>query len=410
MTSITAAEDYYNDLSARRDRLPYEIDGLVFKVDRLAYQRALGEVAKSPRWAIARKFPAREAATRLLGVDWQVGRTGAVTPVARLEPVFVGGVTVSNATLHNIDEIARLGVAIGDQVMVRRAGDVIPQIVRVVESDADAEPVVVPVSCPVCDSTVHRVEDQAALRCTAGWVCTAQRLTSLEHFVSRKAMDIEGVGGKLLAVLINQGWVERPADLYRLTVAQLLQLDRVGEKSAQKTISAIAASRSTDLARFVFALGIPEVGEATARTLVTHFGKWEALRNADVQAFLEVDDVGPVLAQNLSEFFHTPEQQEWVNDLLSQGITWDETAPEVSDALADQTWVISGSLDAFSRDEAAAKLRALGAKVAGSVSKKTTALVAGPGAGSKLAKAESLGVRVLTEEDLLELLARHTAG
>ena len=407
---IDAAEAYYRDLSQRRSDLPYEIDGIVYKIDEYQWQHALGAVAKSPRWAIARKFPAQEAATRLEAIDWQVGRTGAVTPVARLQPVFVGGVTVSNATLHNLDEIARLDARPGDQVMNRRAGDVIPQVVRVVDTERPdrADLVVAPADCPECHSPLERAADEAVLRCTGGWVCPAQRLTALAHFVSRKAMDVDGVGSKLLDVLVNEGWVQRPADLYRLTSEQLMSLDRMGQKSAEKVVSALASSRETTFARFLFALGIREVGERTAQTLAGAFDL-DGLRGASLEQLMEVNDVGPVVAQHLLDFFGSQEQQAWVDDLLACGIHWPLSEEPQSDVLAGQTWVLTGSLETLTRDQAGERLRALGAKVAGSVSKKTTQLVAGPGAGSKLAKAEALGISVMDEAELLSALAQWEA-
>ena len=406
---IQAAEAYYRRLSDQRSDLPYEIDGIVYKVDRYDFQRALGEVAKSPRWAIARKFPAQEAATRLEAVEFQVGRTGAITPVARLTPVFVGGVTVSNATLHNMDEIARLDVRPGDQVMVRRAGDVIPQIVRVLPGDDRAEPVRAPERCPECDSPVERPADEAVYRCVGGWVCQAQRQEALTHFVSKGAMNVDGVGGKLIETLVNQGWVERPADLYRLSRDQLLGLDRMGEKSADNVLSALNSSKQTTLPRFLFALGIREVGVTTAATLARELGSLEAIMQADVDALTQVTDVGPVVADHIRQFFANPDQRRWVQDLIDRGIVWESATAPISDALTGQTWVISGALDSMTRDEAGERLRQLGAKVAGSVSKKTTCLVAGPGAGSKLAKAQTLDVPVIDEAELLSRLSEWEA-
>ena len=406
---IQAAEAYYRRLSDQRSDLPYEIDGIVYKVDRYDFQRALGEVAKSPRWAIARKFPAQEAATRLEAIEFQVGRTGAITPVARLTPVFVGGVTVSNATLHNMDEIARLDVRPGDQVMVRRAGDVIPQIVRVLPGDDREEPVRAPERCPECDSPVERPADEAVYRCVGGWVCQAQRQEALTHFVSKGAMNVDGVGGKLIETLVNQGWVERPADLYRLSREQLLGLDRMGEKSADNVLSALNSSKQTTLPRFLFALGIREVGVTTAATLARELGSLEAIMQADVDALTQVTDVGPVVAGHIRQFFANPDQRHWVQDLIDQGIVWESATAAVSDALAGQTWVISGALDSMTRDEAGERLRQLGAKVAGSVSKKTTCLVAGPGAGSKLTKAQTLDVPVIDESELLSRLSEWEA-
>ena len=401
---IEAAEAYYQTLVAERDQLEYEIDGIVYKVDPFAYQRALGQVAKSPRWAIARKFPAQEAVTTLEAIDFQVGRTGAITPVARLKPVFVGGVTVSNATLHNMDEIERLDARVGDQVMIRRAGDVIPQVVRSLPAQARSAPVAAPSQCPVCDSAVERAPDEAVYRCTGGWLCAAQRQTSLTHFVSKGAMNVDGVGGKLIEALVEQGWVTRPADLYRLTLDQLLSMERMGEKSAANVIAALELSKQTTLARFLFALGIREVGVTTASTLAQEIGSLDAIRTADIERLLDVTDVGPVVAEHICRFFRAPEHAAWVSDLLAQGIHWSEAAPQ-GDQLAGQTWVLSGGLESMTRDQAGERLRALGAKVAGSVSKKTSCLVAGPGAGSKLTKAEALGVPVLDEAGLLQRLS-----
>lgn len=404
VSDVEQAEDYYRELVEARDGLPYEIDGIVYKVDRLDYQKALGEVAKAPRWAIARKFPAQEAVTQLEAIEFQVGRTGAITPVARLVPVFVGGVTVSNATLHNMDEVARLDARPGDQVMIRRAGDVIPQIVRTLPAAERAPQVAAPASCPVCASPVERAADEAIYRCTGGWVCQAQRLESLTHFVSKGAMNVDGVGGKLIEVLAEQQWVQRPADLYRLSREQLLALPRMGEKSVDNALAALQASKQTTLARLLFALGIREVGVTTAATLARELGSLDAIRQASLETLQQVTDVGPIVAGHIHDFFANPEQTQWVDDLLAQGIVWADAAP-VGDVLADQTWVISGSLDSMSRDQAGERLRQLGAKVAGSVSKKTTCLVAGPGAGSKLTKAQSLGVAVIDEETLLTKLS-----
>lgn len=398
---IQAAEHYYDKLIQARDDLPYEIDGIVYKVDRYDFQRALGEVAKSPRWAIARKFPAQEAVTQLKSIDFQVGRTGAITPVARLAPVFVGGVTVSNATLHNMDEIQRLDVRAGDQVMIRRAGDVIPQIVRSIPADPRGSALEIPKTCPICDSPIER---DVVSRCTGGWVCSAQRIESLAHFVSKGAMNVDGVGSKLIEALTQEGWVQRPADLYRLDVGRLLQMDRMGQKSAENVVAALQASKQTTLARFLFALGIREVGSTTASTLARELGSLEAIMHADSERLMQVSDVGPIVAAHIQQFFANPDQREWVQDLLAQGIQWQSAAP-IKDVLAGQTWVISGGLDSMTRDQAGERLRLLGAKVAGSVSKKTTCLVAGPGAGSKLAKAQDLGVDVIDEAQLIERLS-----
>ena len=402
-------ETAYRALIEQRDQLPYEIDGMVIKVNRLDFQERLGFVARAPRFATAWKFPAQEAATTVIDIDVQVGRTGAITPVARLEPVFVGGVTVSNATLHNFDEIARLDVRPGDRVMIRRAGDVIPQVIRVINESADdrAEAVALPTQCPVCDSPVERPEGEAVMRCSGGLVCSAQRLEHLKHFVSRKAMDIDGVGEKLLESLSSVDKLMTPADLYRLTSADLIALERMAEKSASNVIEAIESSKETTLARFLYALGIRDVGEATARTLAAFFKDLDALMTADQETLLQVEDVGPIVASHIQRFFASEKNQQVITDLREMGVHWPNTAKVTSDAsldLSGQTWVLTGSLESLTRDEAAERLRAMGAKVASAVSTKTTVVVAGPGAGSKLAKAESLGIPVKTEQELLELL------
>lgn len=402
-------ENAYEALLAERDELPYEIDGMVVKVDALSLQNTLGFVARAPRFATAWKFPAQEAATRLLAIDVQVGRTGAITPVARLEPVFVGGVTVSNATLHNFDEVARLDARPGDQVMVRRAGDVIPQIVRVMTDQRSevSQPISMPSECPVCYSPVERAEGEAVIRCSGGLICRAQRLEHLKHFVSRKAMDIDGVGERLLEILIEKEWVTTPADLYRLSAESIEGLDRMGEKSANNVVQAIMHSKETTFARFLYALGIRDVGEATARTLAATFGELDRLINATHDELMEVEDVGPVVAAHIRAFFEVDRNRAVIQDLLDLGVHWQAPSVEVSQDgpdLTGQTWVLTGTLESMTRDEASDKLRALGAKVSGSVSAKTTMLVAGPGAGSKLAKAESLGVDVINEAALIALL------
>ncbi|NCW08545.1 MAG: NAD-dependent DNA ligase LigA [Gammaproteobacteria bacterium] len=402
-------ENAYEALLAERDELPYEIDGMVVKVDALSLQNTLGFVARAPRFATAWKFPAQEAATRLLAIDVQVGRTGAITPVARLEPVFVGGVTVSNATLHNFDEVARLDARPGDQVMVRRAGDVIPQIVRVMTDQRSevSQPISMPSECPVCYSPVERAEGEAVIRCSGGLICRAQRLEHLKHFVSRKAMDIDGVGERLLEILIEKEWVTTPADLYRLSAESIEGLDRMGEKSANNVVQAIMQSKETTFARFLYALGIRDVGEATARTLAATFGELDRLINATHDELMEVEDVGPVVAAHIRAFFEVDRNRAVIEDLLDLGVHWQAPSVEVSQDgpdLTGQTWVLTGTLESMTRDEASDKLRALGAKVSGSVSAKTTMLVAGPGAGSKLTKAESLGVDVIDEAALIALL------
>ena len=408
---IEACDEYYQRLAARRDALPYDIDGIVFKVNDLALQQRLGFVSRAPRWAIARKFPAQEEMTRLLDVEFQVGRTGAITPVARLEPVFVGGVTVSNATLHNSDEIERLGVRLGDVVVVRRAGDVIPQVVSVVleRRPPDARPIVFPASCPVCASPLERAEDEAVVRCMGGLVCAAQQKAAIRHFASRRAMDIEGLGDKLVEQLVDEGLVANVAGLYHLQREQLLALERMGEKSADKLLAALERSKHTTLPRFIFALGIREVGEATALALARHFGSWEALAGASEEQLLAVSDVGPVVADHLRQFFDSPSSLAVVAQLREVGVSWPdlELAGAADLPLAGQIWVVTGKLEQLGRDDATAQLQALGARVAGSVSARTTCVVAGPGAGSKLGKAVELGIEVIDEGALLALLARH---
>ncbi|MFV8817423.1 NAD-dependent DNA ligase LigA [Haliea sp. E17] len=398
---IEACEAYYEQLAVRRDALPYDIDGIVYKVNSLGLQERLGFVSRAPRWAIARKFPAQEEMTQLLDVEFQVGRTGAITPVARLEPVFVGGVTVSNATLHNADEIARLGLRIGDTVVVRRAGDVIPQVVSVVleKRPADAREVSFPQSCPACGSAVEREESEAVLRCLGGLVCPAQLKAAIWHFAARRAMDIDGLGDKLVEQLVDAGLVKNVADIYSLGKEQLMGLERMGEKSADNLLAALQRSKSTTLPRFLFALGIREVGEATALGLARHFGSFEALASASESQLLEVEDVGPVVADHLRQFFDDQHSMAVVQALRSAGVHWDdiEVTPAQALPLAGQTWVVTGKLEAMGRNEAKAALQALGAKVAGSVSKNTDCVVAGPGAGSKLGKAQELGVEVIDE-------------
>jgi DNA ligase (NAD+) len=408
---IDACHAYYEELALKRAELPYDIDGIVFKVNEFALQQRLGFVSRAPRWAIARKFPAQEEMTRLLDVEFQVGRTGAITPVARLEPVFVGGVTVSNATLHNADEIERLGVMVGDTVIVRRAGDVIPQVVSVVAErrPRDARAVAFPEHCPVCGSVVEREADEAVMRCMGGLVCAAQQKAAIKHFASRRAMDIEGLGDKLVEQLVDEGLVENVAGLYHLERERLLALERMCEKSADNLLTAMERSKHTTLPRFIFALGIREVGEATALNLARHFGSWEALASATEEQLLAVADVGPVVADHLAQFFDSASSIAVVEKLRKAGVEWPDLDVAMAEELplAGQTWVVTGKLEAMGRDEAKAHLQQLGAKVAGSVSAKTHCVVAGPGAGSKLAKATDLGIEVIDEAALLALLAEH---
>ncbi|MCY0966495.1 NAD-dependent DNA ligase LigA [Parathalassolituus penaei] len=402
----------YQALGERRSQLAYEIDGSVFKVNSLALQEQLGFVARAPRWAIAFKFPALEEMTRLLGVDFQVGRTGALTPVARLEPVHVAGVTVSNATLHNMDEIERLGVRIGDTVIIRRAGDVIPQVVSVVEDRRpdNSQPIEMPTSCPVCDSLVERVEGEAVARCTGGLVCSAQRKEAIKHFAARRAMDIEGMGDKLIDQLVDAGLIHSVADLYHLSLEQLAGLDRMAEKSARNVLDALETSKSTTLGRFLYALGIREVGTVTAANLASHFGFLDRIMAATEEQLLEVTDIGTVVAAHLVHFFAEAHNREVIAALQAAGVHWDEQEPATAgadSALAGQVAVITGTLSVMTRDEARERLEALGVKVTGSVSAKTDFLVAGEKAGSKLTKATQLGVQVLDEAAFMALLEEH---
>ena len=410
VSGIAACEDYYQILAERRDGLAYDIDGIVYKVNDLRLQERLGFVAKAPRWAIARKFPAQEEMTQLLDVEFQVGRTGAVTPVARLEPVFVGGVTVSNATLHNGDEIQRLGICIGDTVIIRRAGDVIPQVAKVVldRRPANARPIVFPGRCPVCDSAVVRAEGEAVARCSGGLFCGAQIKQAIKHFSSRKAMDIDGLGDKLVDLLVDREVIFSVADLYDLKTEQLQGLERLAEKSAANLVAAIEASKATSLAKFFYSLGIREVGETTGQTLANNFGSLEAVIAADTEALLEVDDIGPIVAGHIVDFFRNPDNLSIIQALRDAGVSWpdiDQNA-QASQPLKGQTWVLTGGMDIMSRAEAKDRLQELGAKVAGSVSAKTAQVVAGPGAGSKLTKAQSLDIPVMNEAEFIEFLNR----
>ena len=400
----------YDELMQKRDSLPYEIDGIVFKVNRLDQQKALGFVSRAPRWAIAQKFPAQEELTVIEDVEFQVGRTGAITPVARLKPVFVGGVTVSNATLHNMDEIRRLDVRIGDTVFIRRAGDVIPQVVKVVvdKRPANARQVELPATCPVCDSDVIQIEGEAVARCSGGLFCPAQRKEAIRHYASRKALDIEGLGDKWIDILVDEGMVKTVADLYHLTTKDLTRLERMGQKSASNLVSAIDRSRHPVLWRFLYALGIREVGEATAKALASHFGTLEAIASADEDALQTVPDVGPIVAGHIRSFFEQSHNRETLDALRDAGVEWqEEEVTRGERPLEGQTWVLTGTLSDMTRDEAKEKLESLGAKVAGSVSRKTACVVAGEAAGSKLDKAEQLEVPVLDEAGLRELLKKH---
>ncbi len=407
--NISACMDYYRRLGEKRDKLAYDIDGIVFKVNDLSLQKQLGFVSRAPRWAVAYKFPAQEEMTRLLSVEFQVGRTGAVTPVARLEPVFVGGVTVSNATLHNRDEIQRLGVLVGDTVVVRRAGDVIPQVVSVVKSKRlpDASVITFPEACPVCGSPVESVPGEAVARCTGGLICEAQRKEAIKHFASRKAMDIDGLGDKLVEQMVDQGLVHSVADLYRLQAEQVAGLERMGEKSAQNLVAALGKSKATTLERFLFALGIREVGEATARALARHFGNLPALMAADEEQLQQVPDVGPVVAHFVAEFFQQEHTREAIVALQECGVHWqDLEVAERHEPLAGKTYVVTGSFELIKRDLAKKLLQDLGAKVAGSVSAKTHCVVVGGGAenNAKYVKARELGIETMDEEQLVMLL------
>ncbi len=399
----------YERLLEKRDRLPYEIDGIVFKVNDIRLQQQLGYVSRAPRWAVAQKFPAQEELTVVEAVEWQVGRTGAVTPVARLQPVFVGGVTVSNATLHNMDEIRRQDVRIGDTVFVRRAGDVIPQVVKVVldRRPADATEVHLPEQCPVCGSDVVQIEGEAVARCSGGLYCPAQRKEAIRHYASRKALDIEGLGEKWIDMLVEREMVGTVADLYRLKKADLVRLERMGDKSADNLLKAIDGSREPELWRFLYALGVREVGEATAKGLAMHFGTLEKIAEASEEALQEVPDVGPIVAGHIHSFFQQPHNQEIITALAEQGVRWQSVdVPEPAQMpLQGETWVLTGTLATMTREEAKEKLERLGAKVAGSVSKKTSCVVAGDAAGSKLTKAESLGIRIMDEEAFTGFLA-----
>ena len=400
---------YYRDMGEKRDKLPYDIDGVVYKLEMREQQQTLGYVSRAPRWAIAQKFPAQEEITRLLGIDIQVGRTGALTPVARLDPVFVGGVTVTNATLHNLDEIRRKDVRTGDWVVVRRAGDVIPEVARVVLERREGEPdkFEMPQACPVCGSAVEREEGEAVFRCTGGLVCSAQRVRSIQHFASRKAMDIEGLGEKLVDQLAETGLVQSIADLYALDREQLAGLERMGEKSADNLLVELERSKQPELGRLLYALGIREVGEVTADSLARHFGSLEAIVRADEEQLVDVPDVGPIVAGHVHAFFREPHNLQILGELEQAGLRWQ--APEINEGeqpLAGQTWVLTGALG-MPRARARSLLESLGARVTGSVSAKTSVVLAGEAAGSKLAKAEKLGIEVVDEEAFIALMERH---
>jgi DNA ligase (NAD+) len=401
---------FYESVAAKRDKLPFDIDGVVYKVNSLALQERLGFVSREPRWAVAHKFPAEEMATEVLGIDIQVGRTGAITPVARLKPVFVGGVTVTNATLHNEDEVRRKDVHIGDTVIVRRAGDVIPEVVRV---EADKRPrgakaFTLPAKCPECGSAIVRLPDEAVARCTGGLYCPAQRKQALLHFASRRALDIEGLGDKLVDQLVDAGLVHTPADIYKLRVDDLTELERMAEKSAANVIAAIEGSKATTLARFIYGLGIRHVGETTAKDLARHFGRLDPLLSEDEATLLEVHDVGPVLAESIARFFAERHNREVIAALRKAGVHWTESEPQRASAgpLAGLTFVLTGTLPGLTREDAKARIEEAGGKVAGSVSRTTSYVVAGADSGSKLQKAVELEIPVLDEAGLQKLIAR----
>ncbi|MBJ7536764.1 NAD-dependent DNA ligase LigA [Marinomonas sp. C1424] len=418
MTRVEGASgciEYYEMLNEKRSGLSYDIDGIVYKVDQIALQNQLGFIARAPRWAIARKFPAQEEMTRVLGIDFQVGRTGAITPVARLEPVFVGGATVSNATLHNKDEIARLGVQVNDYVVIRRAGDVIPKVVQVLleKRPDNASEVAFPEACPVCGSDVEQVEGEAIIRCTGGLVCGAQLKESLKHFVSRKALDIDGLGDKLIEQLVDQEIVKTPVDIFTLSEKKdtLLAMERMGQKSVDNLLASIETAKATQFNRFIYSLGIREVGEATARALTNYFTELDELLVADQESLVEVDDVGPIVAQHVRLFFDQQANIDTIRGLLAAGVAWEKKQQASSDELplSGKTYVVTGSLNQFSRDQVKDKLQALGAKVSGSVSAKTDCLVAGEKAGSKLTKAQSLNIPIIDEAGVIALLHQHGA-
>ncbi len=408
VTGVDGCLEYYRGMQNRRDGLDYDIDGVVYKVNSIAQQETLGFVSRAPRWAVAHKFPAQEEMTELLGVDWQVGRTGKLTPVARLKPVFVGGVTVSNATLHNLDEIERKDVRVGDTVIVRRAGDVIPEVVSSVNSKrpSHTKHIHLPKVCPVCGSEVVRLEGEADARCSGGLYCEAQRKEAIKHFASRRAMDIEGLGDKLVEQLVDQKLVHDLADIYYLKLEQVAALDRMAEKSAQNLLDALDKSKQTTLERFIFALGIRQVGEATARSLAHYFGNLNDVMAASEEALIDVADVGPIVAESIFRFFREPHNQSVIKKLIQAGILWEdiEVKPITELPLAGKTFVLTGTLSSLSRDEAKAKLLALGAKVSGSVSAKTDYVVVGVEPGSKADKAAQLGVSVLSEDEFLTVL------
>ncbi|MBT9611806.1 MAG: NAD-dependent DNA ligase LigA [Burkholderiales bacterium] len=409
VTGVSGLLTYYRTIGAKRESLPYEIDGVVYKVNDLAAQNELGFVSRAPRFAVAHKYPAQEMMTEVLDIDVQVGRTGAITPVARLKPVFVGGVTVTNATLHNEDEVRRKDVHIGDFVIVRRAGDVIPEVVSVVHEQRPAavRPFVMPIQCPVCGSHIVKLPDEAVARCSGGLFCPAQRKQALLHFASRRALDIEGLGDKLVEQLVDSGLVHTPADIYPLDMQALVNLERMAEKSASNILAAIEHSKQTTLERFIYALGIRNVGEATAKALARYFGSLDSLMDADEAQLTEVLDIGPIVAESIAQFFAEPHNREVIQSLRAVGVTWPEGKGKqamVQTAISGKTFVLTGALPTLSREQAKELIEAVGGKVIGSVSKKTDYVVVGSDAGSKLAKAQDLGVPLLDEDGLRALL------
>ena len=404
--------DYYEKLARMRNSLPFDIDGIVYKVNEINLQETLGFVSRAPRWAIARKFPAQEEITVLKDVEFQVGRTGAITPVARLEPVFVGGVTVSNATLHNRDEVDRLALKIGDTVVVRRAGDVIPQVTGVVLSKrpTDSRAVKFPTLCPVCQSPVIEEEDEAVVRCSGDWTyCAAQKKGAIRHLASRDALDIEGLGDKLVDQFVEKQMVDTIADVFNLQVAEIAALERMGDKSASNLIQALDKSKSTTFDRFIYSLGIREVGQTTAKNLARELKTLDVLRRSSVEELEQIQDIGPIVAKHIVNFFNNRTNCDVVDQLVNSGIHWPVVPETASDSLplTGKNYVLTGTLEAMSRNEAKQKLEALGAKVAGSVSKNTDMVIAGPGAGSKRTKAESLGISIIDEQQFIDLLRRY---
>jgi len=400
---------FYEDISKRRDKLNYEMDGVVYKVNDLELQKELGFVSRAPRWAVAYKFPAQEAVTKVDRIEFQVGRTGALTPVAKLKPVFVGGVTVSNATLHNMDEVQRKDVREGDKVIIRRAGDVIPEVVKTILKTGRKrnKPIQAPATCPECDSKVVRIDDEAVIRCSAGLFCPAQRKGAIKHFASRTAMDIEGLGDKLVDQLVDEGLISSVHDLFSLQKEKIIALKRMGEKSATKLLAAIEKSKQTSFSRFIYSLGIREVGEATASALADYFPDLKTLLSTSNEELQEIDDVGPIVAENIMEFFAQKHNREVISELVKAGAEWKKKAAvkkQTTAPLDGNTYVLTGTLESLTRPKAADQLKQLGAKVTSSVSRKTTAVIAGAHSGSKINKADTLGVKILNEKDLLELL------